>query len=623
MPELISAQCLDFLGGQDASLIPDRVADNALYQGINISVKRGAIRPRWGYEKKDIDYPQGGLFNRSNQFLSYKQIFQSGKFQTLAPYPTGDATRLLIVVAGHIFLYNVTLKTLIHIPISGGSTLNTRSARHTWTAAGDSIVIFDFPNYPVIVTGATARRADPFYMEVPVSTNGAFNQNRLFIANAGNEFTGGDPVGSLAPNVNPPLTFQEIMTPASAYYGQIFQLTTAANGEPITAMGFLQVSDTSTGIGPLLIGTEKSIYAYGTDKPRAQWEQGQFGAILVYDAGIVGPRAMANSNSDMFFMAADGHVRSLAMSRDEQKRWARVPISREVEPWLLNHDEALKRFAFVTYYNNKVFFSVNPYRVSAVDVNTNLPIADYAHAGMVVLELDNMSSFGEPSKPVWAGLWTGINPMDMVVMNDRAFAISKDPTAINGIWEVNPEISHDTSECNIRYVRSRVYTKEHDFQDPFSNKEVHSLDLNLDALQGDFQLDVSYKPSHSSRFLPWGTVKHKAPWRDCDTPCNGYLQGYAHHMIRDLTLGSPVEAPEECDPATQELYRVFRKLMLKITFTGKYWEVHEYRIKALPRVMTPQETRCEEFGVVALPEECNDDWCIGDFNICLAQQPMT
>jgi len=622
MPELLSAQCLDFLGGQDASKIPDRVPDNAYFMGINVSTKRGCLQPRWGYERKDVVYPQGGVFDRTNRYRSFKEIFQSGKFQVFAPYPTGNAARFIIVISGVIFLYNVNTLTLSVVPISNGSSLNARASRLNWEPAGKSMVIHDFPDYPVIVTGATARRANPLLMEVPISVMGAFNQNRLFVANAGNEFTGGDPVGNmLTPDA--PLSFEELMLLASPYYGQVFQLTTKSSGEDITAMGFLQVTDTSTGIGPLLIGTNKSIYAYGTDKPRSDWEAGQFGAIINYGAGIVGPRAMANVNSDLFFLSADGFVRTLSMSRDEQKRWSRIPISREVEPWMQYHDASLKRFGFVSYFNNKVFFSVNPYRVKAVDLFSGQPIADYAHAGFVVLELDNVTSFGEPTKPTWAGLWTGINPMDMAVMDERAFVVAKDDLSMNSIWEINPEINHDTADCKIRYVRSRVYTKEHDFTDPFANKEVHSVDLNLDNLQGDVNIEVKYKPSHSPDFLPWNTVKHKAPWRECGMPCNYFMCGFAHHMIRDLTIGSPIEPPNECDPATEELYKIFRKLMICITLTGKYWEVHEYRVKAFSRLQTPQETRCEEFKIAAIENPCNDDWCVGEFNICRDLQAVT
>ena len=628
MGELLAAGSDDFIGGQDASKIPDRIPDNCYASGINVSTKKASIMPRWGFEKQDIIFPTGGMFDRNNQWVSYEDMFRSGKFQLVAPYPSGNAARLLIVIGGIIYLYNIDSGQLFVVPITGGGTLNPRAARLNWSPATNALVIFDFPSYPVIVVGSTARRANPFYYEVPVSVIGTYNENRLFIGNAGSEFTAGDPVGSLA-TPNAPITFEEIMLPASPYYGQVFQLTTASNNEPITAMGFLQVADIGTGIGPLIIGTEKAIYSYNTQNPRTDWEKGQFGSVFVYQTGIAGPRAWDNCNSDMFYLGNDGYVRTLSMSRNEQSRWARLPVSREVENWLKFSDIDLKRFGFIRYFNNKIFVSANPFRIPAVDRTTRQPITDYAHAGVVVLELDNagyygqpVSSFDNPPKPSWAGLWTGVNPMDMVVLNNRLFVISKDEYSINSIWEVNPEITYDTSDCKIRYVKSRIYTKEWDFKDPFQNKELHSVDFNLDALQGDFTLTVAYKPNHSPMFLPWGSRSHKAPWRLCTMPCCDFMNGFAHQMIRDFTIGSPV-SEGTCDPATKELYQVFRKAQLRLDFIGKYWEVHEVRIKAVPRTQMPQETPCEETPVVCVEEPCNDDWCVGDFNICPELQTVT
>lgn len=628
MTDLLRAATGDFIGGQNAALIPDRIPDNCYYAGINVSTKRASLMPRWGFEKQDIVYPEGGMYDRYRNFRTYREIFDSGKFQVLAPYPAGDAARLLIVISGIIFLYNINTGGLFVVPITDGSFLNPRAARLNWTPALNSLVIFDFPNYPVIVDGATARRANPLAFEIPVSQIGAYNQNRLFIGNAGSEFTGGDPIGSTAAP-NAPLTFQEIELPASPYFGQIFQLTTASNNEPITAMGFLQMSDTGTGIGPLIIGTEKAIYAYGTQNPRSDWEQGQFGGVFVYQTGIAGPRAWDNCNSDVFYLGFDGFVRTLAMSRNEQNRWARLPISREVENWLIFHEKSLKRFGFIRYFNNKIFVSANPYRIPAVDLATRKPISDYAHSGIVVLELDNagyygqpVSTFDNPPKPTWAGLWTGFNPMDMAVLNGRLFVMCKNDYSQNSVWEVNPDITYDTADCKIRYVRSRVYTKEYDFKDVFQNKEAHSLDFNWDGIQGDFRVDAAYKPNHSPKFLDWGTRTHKAPWRLCEMPCDQFMNGFSHHMIRDFTMGSPL-SEGSCDPATAELYQVFRKAQFRLDIQAKYWELHEFQAKAVPRTQSPQATACEETPVVATEEPCNDDWCVGEFNICPELQTVT
>lgn len=617
MVDLLAAGSLDFLGGQDASKKPDRIADNCYASGINVSVRRGALQPRWGFERKNIQFPIETVLDPYKQQRTYQNIFEASKFQAMIPFFIGTTQYIIFVVAGRILAVNPDNFVMIPIPINDGSTLNTRATRVTWSVAGKYLVIYDFPAYPVIVEGLSARRADPIDMEIPISSQGAFNQNRLFVANNGSEFTGGDPVGSLA-TPDAPITFAEVLTLASPYYGQIFQLPTVDHNDPITYMGFLQVTDTSTGIGPLLIASTRAIYSFNTQNPRTSWESGQFGSIICYNAGVAGPRAFANVNSDAFFLSADGYVRSLAMSRDEQKSWARVPISREVENWFKYWDKDLTQLGFVSYFGNKIFFSVNPYRTAVTDYDTLFPISDYAHGGLVVMELDSLSSYGQASKPVWTGLWTGVRPMDMCNIGNRAFIISKDSANINRLYEVNPEITYDTADAVVRQVRSRVYTKEYDFGDPFQNKELHSIDVNFGGIQGDFKFEVKYKPSHGPCFLPWTSFVHYAPWRICTVPEGCFLNGFAPHFIRDFTLSAP--SSDDCSPITKDFYRVFRNVQLALTIEGKDWEINELRVKAVPRPQAVSQTICEEYPKISLCECCDDDWAVAPFESCSQMQ---
>lgn len=613
MVDLLVAGSNDFLGGQDSSKIPDRIAENCYYAGINVSVRRGSLQPRWAFCRRAIDFPSGYVLDAYRKKRTYRNVFEASKFQAVAPYFVGNTPYMILVLAGQIWALNPETYLLFQIPIEDGSVLNTRVSRINWSPAGKYLVLYDFPSFPVILDGLNARRADPRSMEIPAAVIGAFNENRLFVANNASEFTGGDPVGSFA-TLGAPITFEEVMTIGSPYYGQIFQLPTNDHNDPITFMGFLQVTDTSTGIGPLLIGTNRSIYSFGTHNPRAAWENGPFGTIVCYNAGVAGSRALCNVNSDAFFIADDGWVRSFSMSRDEQHRWARVPISRETEPWFKYWDRSLARFAFVSYFKNKVFFAVNPYRVPVVDYTSSFPISDYAFGGMVVMELDNLTSFGAPSKPTWAGLWTGVRPMDMCVIGDRAFVISKDE-GVNQLYEINPDLNYDTADDKVRQIRSRVYTREYDFQTPFENKELHSIDFNFDTLEGDFKIDIKYKPSHSHKFLPWTSFSHYAPWRTCEVPDGCYLNGYAPHHIRDFTLSAP--SSNDCSPITNDFYRVFRKVQLMITLEGKYWEIHELRMKAIPRPKPEVQTLCEPYPVTPLCAQCiDDDWEVPPFESC-------
>lgn len=613
-----------FRGGQDASKVPDQIPENAYASGVNVSVENGVLRPRYGYHKQQIVFPTGGIPFPGIPTLiqnSYENVFKSGKYQMAAPYVIGTEDFIVTVISGIIFLIRVsTLETQV-LSITDGSMIDQYTPRVDFANAGKYLVIFDYPAYPVIIEGNTARRADPANNEVPISVMGAYNQNRLFITNAGSEFTAGDPTGNLA-TPEAPITFDEILTPGDPFYGQIFQLPTNDINSPISAITFLQQSDTSTGIGPLLIATANSIFSFQTQQPRSQWETTQFGSMFVYNAGIAGLKSFVNVNSDLFFMSSDGQLRSVSMSRDEQMKWSKVPLSREVQNWIKFWDASLVQYAVLGYFNNKIFATVNPYRVQALDTN-KVPVTDYAHGGLIVMELDNVSNLSDQAPPVWAGLWTGINPMDIVTVGSRCFIFSKDSSNINNLYEVVPESSVDIADGNIRYIRSVIYTREHDCKDAFRDKDIHSLDINLESVQGDLSMKVRYKPSQSVYFLPWREFSHKAPWRTCKMPEGCEVNGFLAQSFKDLNMGAPVGDENACDPVTKALYRVFRKLQLKFIMEAKYWELHEYRLKALNREQTEQDVVCSTYPKIGLLECCTEDasdWYVPPFHSCILRE---
>ena len=609
---LIADGYQDFMGGQDASRIPCLIPENCYSSGVNVTVKQGLLQPRWGWDRWTLQFPEGYILDPYKRIKTYRQIFESGKFQAACPFYIGSTQYIVLVVAGQIFLLNPATKVLSTITIEDGSMLNSRAKRINWTVAGDYLVFFDFPAFPVLLKGISARRADPAKYEVPVSVIGSFNENRLFISNNGKEFTGGDPVGNTA-TPDAPITFEEVLTSGSPYFHEIYKLPTVDHNDPITFMGFLQVSDTSTGIGPLLIGTSRAIYSFNTQNVRTNWTTSQFGSIVCYNAGVAGPRAFTNVNSDAFFLSTDGYLRSFTMSRQEQGKWARIPISREVENWFQTFDKSLTSLSFVSYFKNKVLIGVAPYRTPAIDFSTNREISDYAHGGFAVLGLDNVSAFGEAAKPIWEGLWTGVNPMEVVTLGDRAFIVSKD-AGINSIYEINPDTTYDTADSHVRYIRSRIHTREFDFQDPYLNKEIHSVNLNMNQLQGDFEIDIKYRPNHSETYFPFRNFKHTAPWRTCNMPEDCFIEGFAGHYIRDFDLGSPED--NQCSPITNDFYRVLRKIQLELTITGKYWELEELRVRATPRLQTNIQSICDPYPAIAICKDCSDDWKVEPFESC-------
>ena len=606
--ELVFDGNVTFIGGQDASKSPDLISESCYASGVNTTTQNGVLGPRWGLHQKPLTIEDGTITLPTLQTRTYEEVFYSGKYQAVAPYTIGAENYIVYVISGIIFAVNIDTYFVRRIEVADGSYLNELAPRINWESANQYLIFHDYPAYPIIVEGFSAKRADPALFEVPISVLGAYNQNRVFIVNAGNEFTGGDPTGNTA-TPDAPITFTEVEQTGSPFFGQIFQLPTDHANDPVTAMTFLQSVDTSTGIGPLLVSTRNAIYSYNTQNPRTQWEQGQFGSTLLYSVGIAGQRASANVNGDLFFLSTDGQVRSLSMSRTEQSKWTKVPMSREVKNWLKYWDKSLIPYANVSYFENKIFITCNPYRVNALN-QSGAPITDVTHGGFVVLELDNISTLsGETSAPTWAGLWTGVRPMDTVIINNRMFVVSKDAAYRNELYEFDPATTYDTVEGKERLINSTVYTRTYSFKTEFQEKTIHSIDLSLQEIQGCFDLKVSYKPSHGSEFVNWRSFNHFAPYKTCQVPTPQQLRGFTKHNFKVVNLGSPQS--DACDPVTRSYYSWFRKVQLKLEMLGRDWNVEAFRIKAISQAQSENDIDCTgEFPVVETYGECSNDWAI-------------
>jgi len=398
----------NFSGGQNSALDPDLIADIQYYIGINVSAEEGTLKPRWPLIEQPLDFSSTGSYTRPTGFqVSWEEVFSSGKFQAFIPYSIGPDYYNIWIVSGFLFLIN--LETFAVSVLNLADPVNIYADRINWSNAGNYLVIFDWPNRPLILEGIEIRRSDPAAFEVPASVLGALNQNRLVIASAGIDWTAGDPAGSPA-TPNAPITFTEIILPSTGFTGDQYQIPTAnKNNDVITAMGFLQVLDKSTGIGSLFVSTNYATYSYPTYLPRADWldsgTSAVFGSLLL-PIGIVGQRAHVNVNSDVVFRSPDNEIYAFTVARNSQFKWSNTSISREVAIYLDDNDKDLTFVTSTAKYKNKIFVTCKPYRMDVYSAD-GLLHRDIVNAGVVVIETNNMASLSNQSAPAWAGVWTG------------------------------------------------------------------------------------------------------------------------------------------------------------------------------------------------------------------------
>lgn len=607
--ELLTDGTVDFSGGQNAAFDPTRIPANCYASGINISSDRSVIRPRWALQSLGLDFSETGNYIRKNKTtISFENIYKSGRFQAIFPYNIGTVYYTGIVISGVVFLVEkVTRKVTV---VNPDDLLQITHRRVNWSDAGNYFTLYDYPNRPLILDGIESRRSDPAKNEVPVSVLGTYNQNRLFIGNAGNEFTGGDPSGSQA-TPDAPITFNEVIQSSSPFVGDVYQLPTSIKTSTITAMGFLQVIDTSTGIGPLLISTSNSISSFPTQQPRDDWKAGQFGSVVLFNAGIAGQRAFSNVMSDIIFMSPDKQIRTLSMSRNAQARWGNAPISREVQNFLKEGSDDLIKYTATGFFNNKFFSTANPYRVSSYDVEGNI-VNDVAFGGFVVLEMDTTASIISPATtPVWAGLWTGIRPMDLCTVNEACYVMAKSDSGVNELYQMRPDRTYDEIDGKIRYIKSRLYTRNYTWKNEFATKQLTNLSLYMQNISEELTITAAYKPSHASTFQHWRTISTNAPVAQCKLPIRP--QGFAPQSIRELNFGSVDDTA--CNPSSKDLYSIVKKTQVRLDITGKSWELTgiEIRARDFP-VSDDLDVVCDEQLTEGILNECNDDWSIDNGN---------
>lgn len=618
-----------FVSGQNSYRLPSQLEDSNYYKGINVTTKGGFLSPRAGYVEQKFTLDNGeDYFEDTNGIRKrYKDIFDKGRFQGACKYYTEIGERIVCVYSGIIFILNSKTRTGQAIEIDkeynkyrqlGTSyepitqRINQYKRRVNFSQAGKYLVIFDYPDRPIIIDGYHAFRSpvgkkdtlgDPEYY-VPATVLGCYNSNRLFVANATNEFTCGDPVGSLS-EPQAPITFNEVYQEAAEYLGQVFSLGDTNKNNTITAMGFLQSLDTSTGIGPLFVATKDCIYSYITNTARSGWTTSDtaFGTMILYNAGIIGSKSFDNLNSDLVFMSGDGHIRILTVSKEYTSSWENIPVDLEVWNWLKTDLQDLSDLTVVKCFDNKVFITAQPIRTEATDLSGN-PTKDYAFKGLVVLELDSLATFNSKSNPAWAGIWTGLNIMDMVESNNELFLFTKDPTFKNKIYTLDTNLSYDVYNDEKKPIKCRIYTKQYGLESLFGDKRERTVILGLQGLQGKVTLDVS-RSNDYKEFMLWKHWEYEAPVCTTDYPMS-----LKEHNFREFNLGSPEEVG--CDPVTKDDVELYRGVQFRIDISADYWRLESIIVVSDSVESSFDETICELESGVKINLDCDT---ISDLNL--------
>ena len=584
---------------------------------VNLMVRGGFPETRYGFKKRELQ------FENDEQEDWYKtHLFQGGDFYA----PTEETPMFIASVGGRIFKIDVLDKyqvteitpvrgtatdgtfispavgSSITIGVTDNSTIHVgypitiSSGRYMVTAKGfatititnlDAIpgvnVLTTTPVYylhpnpsllpqiwtlqaeqyfiiqngsdaAIIYDGATARRAvrTGTKLEVPTGRSMVYANGRIHVNVNRKEIELGDIYGG-------PTTIIDFTETLYLAEGGKFRVP-----DNITALTLAPVLDTSLGQGPVLIHTAVGIHTLNLPVDRNRWKDltepiqtvglKTYGAMSQYGTVIV--------NGDTFFRAKDG-LRSFIMARRDFGSWGNTPISREMERILVNDDQSFLQYGSATLFDNLLLFTVNP-----------LPINSGRAAywqGLGVLDFDLISSMGQKSPPVYAGVWNGVNVMQIVKGTfkgkERCFLFVRNAEFENEFWEVDPQSRFDNDCGRVEWV---IESRAMDFGHPLSIHELQSAEMWVDKIEGTTDFTLQFRHDMSPCWADWpaegATVCAKAV--DCEVPegeCFNFKTFRTGFATR-IPFNQPPDTCDEFDGRQQRLGYVHE---IRVTGVGR------------------------------------------------------
>lgn len=557
---------LSFESGMNEGASPSRLLDSQTRRNINITVRNRAIMPRAALREYEYEFitPQVAVDRPALGSLTYEENFHQGRIQHVGKYQTNHAEYMMLVINGVIYAVDVGRGVIHVVEVEGNQRIaNYLRTRMGGTQANRYYVIFDWPHQPIAISDdLTARRTRFRAQEIPKSYNGTFVHNRLFVANAGTEFGASDPISPS--NTDAPLTFKESIVgadnPSPPYPDQFFSLSYIERVSPITAMGYLKQTDGTSplGFGPMFVSTKDAIHLFGVNTPRSSWSQAQLGSAYIFKYGIVGPTAFTNVGADLFYRGYDGRIFSTGTLYSDQRQWGNTDLSFEIEDSLLTLNKHLLQYSFMEYFDNRVFVSLRPYVIRSKNL-FGADIEDYCSNGIGVLEFHSVSGVtSQEASPIWGGIYSGAFS-HLIEIDNGLYAVGK--WGSNGgktiIRRFDESTSRDSAfKDTTKRVRSRLYTKDFEFDSPVQDKVITAVMFDFQYVIGRLNAVVFMKCSNSKIWEFFGSL-------DADS--------------KD---GLPYRIQDEMITRNREIKGQCKSAQFRIDIVGDRWELHQFIVMA-------------------------------------------
>ncbi len=404
--------------------------EDQIAHGINITVKNGWAESRPALRPVIFD-------NQAGDGILEKGCYQGGHY-----YGYSEEARFIFAFGGELVSLDPKRQVLKKIDLAGRRPFSSVEPFVYFEERGGALIARDRHGTSVIIEGDSARFAgatevprglmmlDGWYRLVSVGRDGV----SLFFSDH---------------------EMDENTTPLS-FTDQNYGLANASRiivpkriGR-IRHLAFVPWLDTDTGVGPLLVFGQYGTMAYNTSVPRDQWAINDISSMVLPTVGACSHRCGVGRSTDYLWRDQDGRIRSYQNARrDESSRHVNT-IDRAVRSYYENDPSEYLRYSSAAAIEDRVLFTVNPEKA-----RTKFGILNVRHRSIAVLEGDVSLGYERSEEPVWAGLWTGIRPLDLI----EGYSNSRDEEGVRRRMIIP---SHDI-DGEIRFYEFDRVQKGHDY----------------------------------------------------------------------------------------------------------------------------------------------------------------
>lgn len=492
--------------GVNSAVPPSLLPDGQFAWSVNGTFRNYVPQTRPGMIKHPLNFNNAsGIVDTSLRTNFEDYIFQGAAgFERLG--------QLIVSIGGLLFRIDVDSWQVQDIS-TASPTNNPQLYRAWFCEAEDFMIVQDGQDAPIIFDGGSSRRSDTFGIagvkEVPVGQAMVYSQGRLVVALPdGRQFVVGDIVGG------------PTGTPAYNYRDAILKFTEndvvnegGAFSLPMTA-GFLTAFrpvaqvDTSTGQGPTQVFTTAATFSLNTPVNRATWKDLAFpiGTVSNPQGGSMSDRATVNVNGDLWTRAVDG-VRSFVVARRDFGTWVNTPQSREEDRAIAGDEQALLGYSSAVLFDNRLLTTIQPYRNFQHGV---------VHRGLAVLDFAPVAFIGQNSRPVWEGMWTGLQILQILTCNirntERCFIFALNSDNEIELWELTKNRTHDYDGAQDVPIGWTSESNNFKFQDIGKDlKRLRKGYVWLSDIAGTVNIAAFYRTNEDPCWHSW----HE--WETCAT----------------------------------------------------------------------------------------------------------